>query len=244
MTDYAGNSYASVQNPFPTASIEILNFACIIMNYDLYGLGVKTYTFPDNITNDNPPVVQPGASGSGPYYATQYLNSSPSIMQSCKMAWYRGRSLSATGVIEGGGFSGDGPAGRGGMFGGPNVSVADVHDGTANTLMIGEKYVDSLHYLDGTDDGDNWPGYTGQGNQNVRCCVDNNHETGMGWLPIQDYPGYIKGRIFGSPHAGMLNAAFADGSVHQINYGISAPVYKAIGNRNDGTTVDASALFY
>jgi prepilin-type processing-associated H-X9-DG protein len=33
-----------------------------------------------------------------------------------------------------------------------------------------------------------------------------------------------------------INAVFADGSVHNIKYGIDPQVFNALGNINDGTT--------
>jgi hypothetical protein len=36
-----------------------------------------------------------------------------------------------------------------------------------------------------------------------------------------------------------MNAVFADGSVHNIKYGIEPQVFNALGNRDDGTTLHA-----
>jgi len=35
-----------------------------------------------------------------------------------------------------------------------------------------------------------------------------------------------------------MNAVFADGSVHNIKYGIDPQVFNALGNRDDGTNLN------
>ena len=37
---------------------------------------------------------------------------------------------------------------------------------------------------------------------------------------------------FGSPHTGGLNAVFADGSVHSINFDVDIVVFNSLGTRN------------
>ena len=48
------------------------------------------------------------------------------------------------------------------------VSIARITDGTSNTYLLGEKYLDPLHYADGVDLGDNQPFNTGYDLDNVR----------------------------------------------------------------------------
>jgi prepilin-type N-terminal cleavage/methylation domain-containing protein/prepilin-type processing-associated H-X9-DG protein len=43
--------------------------------------------------------------------------------------------------------------------------------------------------------------------------------------------------LFGSPHPAGMNAVFADGSVHNIKYGIDGDVFNALGCRDDGRFV-------
>ena len=57
--------------------------------------------------------------------------------------------------------------------------------------------------------------------------------------PRQDTQGFYSDG-WGSPHAGMMNMAFCDGSVHQISYGISLTIFKQLCNRADGNAIDAS----
>jgi prepilin-type processing-associated H-X9-DG protein len=117
------------------------------------------------------------------------------------------------------------------------TTMADVQDGTSNTCLAGEKYIDALHYTDGATFGDDWCAYCGHGwdPDTVREC-DN--------PPRQDCPGYNSPTVFGSAHAGAFNMAFCDGSVHQISYAIGATVYANLGNRHDGNAIDASVGGY
>jgi prepilin-type processing-associated H-X9-DG protein len=46
--------------------------------------------------------------------------------------------------------------------------------------------------------------------------------------------------FFGSAHPAGMNAVFADGSVHNIKYGIDPQVFNALGNRDDGTNMHAN----
>ena len=129
--------------------------------------------------------------------------------------------------------------------------MAQIADGSSNTFLCGEKYIDSNHYLDGLDAGDSTCCYCGYSEDTVRCVVQNaaalTSQVNAAWIatqsaykPRQDNPGYTDNDSFGSAHAGMFNMAFCDGSVHQISYGISPTVYIELGARNDGAAIDAS----
>ncbi len=141
-------------------------------------------------------------------------------------------------------------AGRGGLFFYTlATTLAAIGDGTSNTYLCGEKYIDSNHYFDGLDYGDDWCDYCGYDPDMIRYVTDSegpptvaalSTNNGQGYQPRQDMPGYSNGDIFGSAHAGMCNMAFCDGSVHQISYGISPTIHVELGNRNDGAAIDAS----
>ncbi len=136
-------------------------------------------------------------------------------------------------------------AGQGGIFViGSTVRAAQVQDGTSNTLLCGEKYVASDHYTDGLEKGDRYCDYCGYNIENCRFVAPSAGVIDPTFLPHQDRASTqssgIGTYIFGSAHAGILNMAFCDGSVHQISYGIAIPVWFDLGNRADGQAIDAS----
>jgi prepilin-type processing-associated H-X9-DG protein len=61
---------------------------------------------------------------------------------------------------------------------------------------------------------------------------------------MQDANGYDSWEhcmFFGSAHPAGINAVFADGSVHNVKYGIDPEVFNALGNMNDGTNLVGQA---
>ncbi len=143
------------------------------------------------------------------------------------------------------------PAGQGGIFFyNLPISIDQVQDGTSNTYLCGEKYIDANHYLDGLDwtpvngpfggDGDCICDYNGWDADMIRFVGNIDDLPTDVWLPLQDRAGLLITTPFGSPHAGACNMAFCDGSVHQISYGISPLIHWELGNRADGSSLDAS----
>jgi prepilin-type N-terminal cleavage/methylation domain-containing protein len=131
----------------------------------------------------------------------------------------------------------------GAIFTHSSVSMADISDGSSNTYLLGEKYLNADCYIDcneGFDDqswdiGDDW---------------DINRFTGVtgdfantGYLPFQDAPGSdAAGGSFGSAHAAGFGMAFCDGSVQFISYSIDVKTHYCLGNRSDSVQVDAKKL--
>jgi len=136
------------------------------------------------------------------------------------------------------------------------VGIRNITDGTSNTYMIGERFIETDFYETGTHAGDNETWCTGFNNDNFRNGFR---------PPMPDNPraelvndnGTSAARtrdswLFGSAHAGTWNAAFCDGSVHTMSYDIdsrdpdasgfdpnSPPgVHQNLANRDDGRVVD------
>ncbi len=113
------------------------------------------------------------------------------------------------------------------------IKIAHIKDGTSNTYLIGEKYLNPDSYSDGADGADNETMYNGYDNDTNRC-------TNVAFPPFQDTPGYAPGDNFGSAHSGTFQITFCDGSVHSISYSIDGEIHRRLGNRNDGLPIDES----
>jgi prepilin-type N-terminal cleavage/methylation domain-containing protein/prepilin-type processing-associated H-X9-DG protein len=114
------------------------------------------------------------------------------------------------------------------------VQLAEIRDGTSNTYLIGEKYLDPDHYIDSTEPTDNNSVYAGQDWDYHRWSI-----TG----PTPDTPGNSGNDVlysFGSAHPGTFNIAFCDGSVHAISYSIDPTIHSYLCGRKDGNVIDAS----
>lgn len=111
-----------------------------------------------------------------------------------------------------------------------SVRIAGITDGTTHTILIGEKYVDPMHYASGQDWGDNEGLYSGFDN-------DNHRSTHSFWRYMRDTSGLISPGSFGSAHAAG-NFVFCDGSVQTLAYTIDPFTFSNMGNRRDGNTVE------
>ncbi len=109
------------------------------------------------------------------------------------------------------------------------LRIADITDGTSNTLLVGEKRMNrSLLGSKQTDD-----------NQGYTCGFNYDTIRKTTRPPAPDYNAPIGdgGGLFGSSHPGGLNFALADGSVRTISYFINHHVFMYLGQKNDGHPV-------
>jgi prepilin-type N-terminal cleavage/methylation domain-containing protein/prepilin-type processing-associated H-X9-DG protein len=114
------------------------------------------------------------------------------------------------------------------------VRFREITDGTSHTLMVGEKYLNPDRYEDGTDLGDNETVAMGFNGDTARWTIV---------TPLRDRAGFdYDWTAFGSAHPGVMNAAFADGSVHTVSYSISEETFRRLGSRRDGQPVSTSGL--
>ncbi|RMF39611.1 MAG: DUF1559 domain-containing protein [Planctomycetota bacterium] len=104
------------------------------------------------------------------------------------------------------------------------VRVGDISDGTSNTYLAGEKYVNREHYFDAKDLGYDQSLFSGVDLDLNRWTIDPPRVDG----PEEGF------RLFGSAHAPGCFMLMCDGSVHLINYSIDASVHRHLGNRRDG----------
>jgi len=138
--------------------------------------------------------------------------------------------------------------------GGTNLRgrVADVIDGTSNTMMIGEKFVDVSRYYPPAADIDP----ADQGASPNSGFTDNGYYGGFQWsntrctlgTPKRDirYPPGTSGlaywQMFGGPHPGGLNIAMGDGSVRSLSWQIPTVVFQLVSRKNDGEVFDSSSF--
>lgn len=109
------------------------------------------------------------------------------------------------------------------------VAMADVVDGTSNTLMIGESHVPQAQNLTTPYNG---PAYFGRHLTNF-CRI-----AGPG-VPLAHSPQDQRGSVysFGSAHPGIVQFALADGSVRAVSTSISTRLLGDLSNRHDGRVV-------
>ncbi len=128
------------------------------------------------------------------------------------------------------------------------IKMADITDGTTNTYLVGEKYLNPDAYANGSDPGDNESCWTGENQDMARWgaasynpAVDPNANTSY-FPPFPDTPGStLGGWYFGSAHANGVQMSFCDGSVQMISYTINPETHRRLCNRKDGQTIDGKA---
>jgi prepilin-type N-terminal cleavage/methylation domain-containing protein len=111
--------------------------------------------------------------------------------------------------------------------------MADITDGTSNTLLVADKRLNRAFL--GQPQHDDNEGYTAGWDKDTIRKTDA--------PPAPDFTGTGDGdRLFGSSHVGRINAVFADGSQQSVSYSVSKTVFRRLGNRSDGEVLDLNGL--
>jgi hypothetical protein len=117
---------------------------------------------------------------------------------------------------------------EGAIYATSEVENRQISDGTSNTYLVGERYVDANVYETGKDYTDTESVFTGNNDDTLRNSAD---------PPLQDTPGlgFYSQRSFGSAHASVWNISFCDGSVHSLSYDIDMAIHHENASRGGGT---------
>ena len=129
--------------------------------------------------------------------------------------------------------------------------LAEVTDGTSNTVMLAEKFVDVTRYRPPQTNLD--PPEAGASPNSG--FTDSGYYLGWAWGtmrctqggPIRDqrYPSTgatAWWQMFGSAHPSGINAAFGDGSVRAISYTVPNPIFQVVCRKDDNLIVDISGF--
>ncbi|AWM41920.1 putative major pilin subunit [Gemmata obscuriglobus] len=107
------------------------------------------------------------------------------------------------------------------------LNLAAITDGTSNTMLIGEKRLNSAAL--GGFQGDDNEGYTSGWDHDVIRETDR--------LPLPDTNTGDGNGCFGGPHSGGFVTVFCDGSVKLISYSVDITTFNRLGQRNDGQPI-------
>jgi prepilin-type processing-associated H-X9-DG protein len=126
------------------------------------------------------------------------------------------------------------------------VTFASILDGTSQTMAVAEKFMRPRDYGDCCGDGfgifasahiasvRSTAYFNDDGNDVPNPAHDTDHAKTLFTFGYVDWSYH-----FGSAHPSGMNAAFADGSVHHIRYGIDPQVFNQLGRRDDGQSISA-----
>jgi len=120
------------------------------------------------------------------------------------------------------------PGNTGVIFSKSKTTMGEIRDGTSNTILIGEKFVQADVYETGKGAGDDLTQFQASDDDSIRVTNQ---------TPMQDRIGIRNGNVFGSVHAGAFGVVLCDGSVQRLSYSIDSETFKYIGQKSDGKAV-------
>ena len=141
------------------------------------------------------------------------------------------------------------------------IGKTQIRDGSSNTYMVGEKFMDTEFYyprknMDSAFEGDATTMYAGDCASTLRVVgpmdapVKPRHDFAVSRSDqkltnrLKTDPNLVSEgfNAFGSAHVSGWHAVFCDGSTHKINFGIDMQTHFRLGSRNDGLPVQKNKL--
>ncbi len=118
------------------------------------------------------------------------------------------------------------------------IKMGQITDGTVQTLLVGEKYINVTNAENGEDGSDDQCVYTGHDRDNQGYTNEGYQPPeGTPWTPEPDRENTASLSFrFGGSHPAGINASFCDGSVRHIPFDVDGKVFTLWGGRNDGET--------
>ncbi len=140
------------------------------------------------------------------------------------------------GALGAGSNSLDGPLVPSQNGSGRSVKIADITDGTAYTLLIGEKLLDMKIMNSSPDCNDDQGWVDGWDNDTIVWACGNSPGTPI--VPQHFTTFGTCGPNFGSVHTAGMTAVFCDGAVHVIYFAMDATTFGRLCSMNDGLPAD------
>jgi prepilin-type N-terminal cleavage/methylation domain-containing protein len=121
--------------------------------------------------------------------------------------------------------------------------IAEIVDGTSNTLLVGEKYLDGYAVRGTQPTCNDDQGFVDGWDNDTICYANGDNGSGGAAIPPQKIDvnnnSGTCGHFFGSVHANAL-VVFCDGSVHSVNYSINPVAWQRLCSINDRQPIDLS----
>jgi prepilin-type N-terminal cleavage/methylation domain-containing protein len=157
------------------------------------------------------------------------------------MTDYAGNAGSSSHGGDGGGRYGDGIDGLVAQTGVATVSLTSIPDGSAYTLLVGEKRM-NLAFINTETQPDDNDGFVGGFQDDVVRWGAYPPAPDL-YEPLDTF-GTIIPRIwqFGSSHPGGFQGAFGDGSIRMIHYTINPTIFRYVCSKNDGQSFTPNDL--
>jgi prepilin-type N-terminal cleavage/methylation domain-containing protein len=118
----------------------------------------------------------------------------------------------------------------------PKMRLANITDGTSNTIFWGEKHIRPVSMRGKNEDRSI---FGGQNNSNRRVAGKQQNATANLWV-LQPPKGdsAVSNRCFGGPHPGVCVFVMGDGSVRKLSLNIHIDTLTALATRQNGETIN------